>query len=270
MKRLATARSVEVFQPERLRDPATLDRIRAWRPDVAVVAAYGRLLPGALIDLPSMGTVNVHASLLPRWRGAAPIQRAIMAGDRETGVTIMRVVLALDAGPMLAAEPTPIGPDETSVELETRLADLGARLLVRVVDALGTDEAPEERAQDDRLVTHAERIDRRDSHMDWTRPATALHDQIRALQPWPHAAALLAGRRVAVLRARVEPGTATGVAPGTVVAAGRDGLLVAAGLGMLRVLDVQPEGRPPMDVGAFLNGTRVVSGDRFGPLPAGP
>jgi len=266
IKTVATERAVPVLQPERLSDPDVLSAIRALTPDLAVVAAYGRLLPQVMLDLPRLGVINVHASLLPRWRGAAPVHRAILAGDTETGVTIMRVVLALDAGPMLSNVSTPIDPNETSVDLEERLATLGADELLTVVDQLAREEVSGE-PQNDSLVTYARRLERGDSHIDWARPALAVHNQIRGLQPWPLAAAQLNGRRLMLLQSTVEHGRELPSEPGAVLSAGQDGLVVATRPGAIRLIEVQESGRAVMSVGAYLNGRPVAVGDRFEPVP---
>jgi methionyl-tRNA formyltransferase len=251
-----------LLQPERLRSGAFLESLAALQPDLGIVAAYGRILPQELLDLPRLGVVNVHASLLPRWRGAAPVHRAILAGDHHTGITIMRVVLALDAGPMLARDSTAIDPNETSAQLESRLAALGAGLLVETVDRLSrgpTQEVP----QDERGATYASKIERGDSPIDWARPPHTLHNQIRGLHPWPLASSMLGGRRVLLLRSVVERGTHPAAPPGTILAADAGGLIVAAGPGAVRLLELQPEGRRAMSARDFLNGTRVAVGDRF-------
>jgi methionyl-tRNA formyltransferase len=253
---------LEVLQPERIRDPATMARVEALGADLAVVAAYGKILPQPLLHLPRLGFINVHASLLPRWRGAAPIHRAVMAGDAVTGITIMRVVLALDAGPMLARESTPIDPDETSDVLETRLAALGGDLLVRTLGDLERGHVTAE-PQDEAAVTYAARLDRRDGEIDWSRPAVAVHNQIRGLHPWPLAAASLGGRRLLLPRSAVATGTFPAAAPGTVVTVD-DGIVVAAGHGHVRIVEVQPEGRRPMAVAEFTRGHRITPGERFG------
>ena len=262
VKRAALEHRLPIWQPERLKDPALLDELRATRPDLAVVAAYGRLLPQAQLDLPRLGFVNVHASLLPRWRGAAPIHRAILAGDAVTGVTIMRLVLALDAGPMLARAETPIGQDETSVELDARLARLGAGLLVDVVDRLERGPVAEV-LQDEREATYAPKLERAEGPLDWAAPASTIHNRIRGLQPWPLASGVLGGRRLLLLRSAVERLEPPGEAPGTVVRADAGGLIVATKPGAVRLLELQPEGRRAMSARDFLNGTRVVRGDRF-------
>jgi methionyl-tRNA formyltransferase len=269
VKAEAVAASLPVLQPERLRDEAFYGTLESLRPDLGVVAAYGQLLPQRLLDLPRLGCINVHASLLPRWRGAAPVHRAIMAGDTETGVTIMRVVLALDAGPMLARAVVPIGADETSTELEARLAETGARLAVEVTDRLAQGTVAGE-PQDDSAATYAPRLERREGEVDWARPAVAIHNQIRGLQPWPLAAALLRQERVRLWQSAVAGLDDDSAVPGTIVDVSGNALVVATKPGRLRLLKVQPDGRPVMSVRDFLNGRVVTVGDRFTPLAARP
>jgi methionyl-tRNA formyltransferase len=264
-KTTALARGLFVVQPDRLKDPATLESLRALTPDLGVVAAYGRLLPQPVIDVPRLGTINVHASLLPRWRGAAPIQRAILAGDTTTGVTIMRVVLALDAGPVLAQASTNIDPDETSPELEARLARLGAELLVTTVSRLATGVVAEI-AQDERLVTYAPRLERAERRLDWARPARAVHNCIRGLQPWPLASSRLGDHRVIFHRSTVDHERPLEAPPGTIVSLDADAFSVAALPGAVRISRLQEEGRAIMSGRAYLNGRRSGVGDRFEPL----
>jgi methionyl-tRNA formyltransferase len=256
---------VPVFQPTRLSDPEFLAALRASSPDLGVVAAYGRILPQPLLDLPRLGLINVHASLLPRWRGAAPVHRAILAGDRDTGITIIRMVLALDAGPMLAVRSTPIDPDETSGDLEARLADLGADLLIETVDRLAVGPVTGT-PQDEHAVVYAPRLERADSQVDWQRPAVVIHNQIRGLHPWPLAAARLHGHRVLLRRSTVVPEHASAAAPGVIERVEPDGIVVATSPGAVRLIEIQMEGRAPMHVRDFLHGRRVTPGERFEPL----
>lgn len=258
----AQAHGLPVLQPEKMRDERFVATLRAWQPDLGVVAAYGRILTDALLAIPRLGMVNVHASLLPRWRGAAPIHRAILAGDRETGVTIMRVVRELDAGPMLAVARRPIDPDETSQQLEEALATLGAGLLVETVNAMAQGTVSEI-PQPSEGVTYADRITRGDAPIDWRRPAHALHDQVRGLHPWPLASTLLHGQRLIVVRATLDANSAN-APPGTILEAAGDRLTVAAGDGVLRLLDVKPEGRRAMPVRDFLAGHRLEPGAHLG------
>jgi len=264
VKVTAQAHGVPVLQPARLSDPEWLSQLELVRADVAVVVAYGRLLPQSLLDLPRLGFINVHASLLPRWRGAAPIHRAVLAGDEITGVTIMRVVLALDAGPMLASASTPIHAEDTSHTLDARLATLGADLLLTTLARMESA-AVVETAQDESLVTYAAKLERHESHIDWHRPASQIDRQIRGLQPWPLATGMLGGKRLALLKAAVIDQEFQ-TTPGTVVEAGPAGLVVACGAGAVRITEVLPEGRRPMTAAAFLNGTHVIVGTMVMPV----
>jgi methionyl-tRNA formyltransferase len=265
VKTTARAHGLDVLQPQRLRDPAFLEQLRAYGPDLGVVVAYGKILPDEVLSLPGLGLINVHASLLPRYRGAAPVHRAVMAGDAETGVTIMRVVSELDAGPALAREALPVGPDETSEHLSARLAASGARLLVTVADDLAAGRA-RETPQDPAEATYAPRVSKAEGAIDWSRPALDLHNQVRGLHPWPHAVAFYAGTRYLIHRTRpLEPGHEPGSSPpGTVLEASGDRLVIAAGDGTaLQVLDIQPEGRRVMGVREFLAGHPIATGSRF-------
>lgn len=267
VKALATSHNIPVLQPTRLRDPQWLGDVAALRADIGVVAAYGRLLPQALIDLPRLGFINVHASLLPRWRGAAPIHRAVIAGDDVTGVTIMRVVLALDAGPMLSAASIPIASNDTSHTLERRLASLGADLLIETMSQLDAGISVET-PQDESRVTYAARLERHESRIAWARPASAIDRQIRGLQPWPLAAAIVEGKRVAFLESSVVDAPPHAWPPGTVLSASAAGLVVACDPGAVCITEVLPEGRRAMPVVAFLNGTPVAPGALIHPLPS--
>ena len=264
VKAHALAAGVPLLQPERLRDPAFVAALSALAADLAVVAAYGKILTDEVLAVPPLGFINVHASLLPRYRGAAPVHRAILAGERETGVTIMRVVQALDAGPMLASVRRPIGPDETSEDVERDLARLGAGLLVSTVDAIA-DGHVIETPQDEGASTYAHRLTKEDGAIDWTQPAGRIHNQIRGLHPWPHAFSFLNGRRFILRRSVVLPGL-TGAA-GAVVEAAGDRLTVAAGTGGIAILEIQTEGKRPLSPREFLAGHRVTPGHRFAPQP---
>jgi methionyl-tRNA formyltransferase len=211
VKELALRAGLPVLQPERLKDPAFLEAFAALGADIGVVAAYGRIIPEVVINTPRLGLINVHGSLLPRYRGAAPIQRAVMAGDAETGITIMRIVKELDAGAMFAKAVRPIPLEATSGDMERELADVGAHLLVEVVDAIAAGTAQEEE-QDAAQATYAPKITRDESAIDWTRSASAIHNQVRGLNPWPRASTRLDGARLIVIRtwpedARVSAGT---------------------------------------------------------------
>jgi methionyl-tRNA formyltransferase len=261
-KTVALAHGIPVLQPEKIRNVEFLDAIRALEPDLGVVAAYGKLLPESLLQIPRLGMVNVHASLLPRWRGAAPVHRAVIAGDTVTGITIMRVVKELDAGPTLAATSRPIGADETSVEVERALADLGAALLIDVVDRLAAGAAVDT-PQDDSQATYAPKITKVEGALDWNQPATRIHNLVRGLQPWPLVSVRLAGTRLLLHRTSALDERADAL-PGTVVRVSAGGLDVAAGDGRLvRIVRLQPEGRRVMSAREFLAGRKVAAGLRF-------
>ncbi len=258
---LALERHVPVLQPERVRDDAFLSEVRRLQPDLGVVAAYGKILPDALLAIPRLGMINVHASLLPAYRGAAPVHRAVIAGETETGVTIMRVVQALDAGPMLATVRHPIGPDDTSLDVEGALAELGAPLLLEVAGLLAEGRAIET-PQDDSRATYAPKMTKADGAVNWSQSALRIHNQVRGVQPWPLASVSIDGARY--LLHRTQPGTDTvTVPPGTIVHASGDRLAIAAGDGRpLGILQIQPEGRRVMSVRAFLAGHRFPPGTR--------
>ena len=262
VKARAAAAGIPVHQPDRLRDPAVVDVLAALQADLGVVAAYGAILPESVIGAPRLGTINVHASLLPRYRGAAPVHRAIIAGERQTGVTIMRVVKRLDAGPMLASVTRPIGPEETSVEVERDLARLGATVLLEIVDRLA-EGAVAETPQDEDAATYAPRLTKEDGALDWSCPAARIHDSIRGLHPWPHAYSSLDGRRLILIASAIERLTSVSDTPGTILEAEGDRLVVATGDGALRLLQIQPEGKRSMSAREFLAGHRIARGARF-------
>jgi methionyl-tRNA formyltransferase len=278
VKARAESVGLPVLQPTKLASGDFLDAVRAFEPDLGVVAAYGRLLPEPVLALPRLGLINVHASLLPRWRGASPIERAIMEGDAETGVTIMRVVKALDAGAMLAVARTPIEPDETAEALEGRLAAIGASLLVSTLPALAAGTIREE-PQDEQLVTLAPRIAKTDGLIDWDTPARAVHDTVRALVPWPRAYTYLDTGRIVVHETRPHASLAAAWAaagaagrepagvvaqPGVVAAAPKGTLLVGAGEGsVLEIRRLQEDGRRALEARAFLAGRPLPPGTAF-------
>lgn len=267
----AIARGLPVVQPARARDPEFLEQLRALAPEVVVVAAYGQLLPPQLLAIPRRGCLNVHTSLLPRWRGAAPIQWAIAEGDTETGVTVMRMDVGLDTGDILAAERTPILPADTGQTLHDRLAGLGGALVCRVLPAWlagEIDPVPQPAIG----ITHARKLTRDDGRIDWSLPAAVLDRRIRAFNPWPGAfttmtpgpgqpASLLKIWKAAPMPPPHPHATAT---PGEVLAATGDELQVATGDGVLRLLVVQREGRRRMPSREFLAGGALKPGDRLG------
>jgi len=253
----AEALGIPVATPESLRDPAVLADFAALEIDAAVVVAYGLILPRAALDAPRLGCLNLHASLLPRWRGAAPIQRAIMAGDADTGVCVMQMEAGLDTGPVLARRATPIGPDDTARTLHDRLAEIGAALMVETLAALAAGEVPAIR-QPEAGVTTAARIDKAEARVDWSRSATALDAHIRGLSPFPGAWCEIGAERVKLLMARPEDGAG---APGEVL---DDHLLVACGTGALRLVTLQRAGKGAMDAATFQRGFPVPRGARLG------
>ena len=264
VKALTVEHGLAVIQPARLRDADVEATIRQWQPDLGVVAAYGRLIPDHLLALPRLGMINVHASLLPKYRGAAPVHRAVMAGEQETGVTIMRVIRELDAGGMFAKATRRISDTETSVEVERDLALLGADLLVEVIEAIAAGTA-QERQQDDTQATYAPKITREDGVIDWSRPARRIHDQVRGLFPWPHAHTFSDGARLIVLRTRVGSPVSAPQPPGTVLQVSREAVEVMTGDGRALAIDqVQPEGKRPMSVRDFLAGHPIEAGARLG------
>jgi methionyl-tRNA formyltransferase len=250
-----------VWQPSLLRDEAAVARLAALAPDVIAVAAYGKILPQAILDVPRLGCVNVHASLLPKYRGAAPVQWAIYHGEVETGVSIMRMEAGLDTGPVLLTRTLPIGPDDDAPAVTARLAELGAEALVEALRRLDAGEiAP--RRQDDAAATLAPPLRKEQARLDWGRPAKALHDQVRAFRPWPGAVALWAGRPVKILKTRYVSGSC-GAAPGEVVAVGPEGIHVATGDGVLVLVEVQPESRRAQSGAEFARGARIAPGMRL-------
>jgi methionyl-tRNA formyltransferase len=265
VKARAIDAGIPVLQPATLKDPGAVAAIAALRADIGVVAAYGKILTDAILHTPAMGMVNVHASLLPRYRGAAPVHRAVIAGESQTGVTIMRVVKALDAGAMLDVVHRSIDPDETSADVERDLARLGADLLVATLDRLVKGPI-EEIPQDDARATYAPRLTKEDGLVDWSRPAVDVHNLIRGLYPWPHAYTFWNGRRLILLRSSPSSGT-THALGGVVIAAHSEELRVAAGEGHLQILEIQAEGKRPMTAREFLAGTPIEPGDHFGSHP---
>ena len=262
VKALAGEQGLPVIQPDRLREPAVAETLRAWAPDIGVVAAYGRMIPDSLLEIPRHGMINVHASLLPRYRGAAPVHRAIIDGEGRTGVTIMRVASQLDSGEMFGKVVRPIGREETSDLVERDLSELGATLLLAVLDAIDAGSAVEEK-QDHAAATYAPKITREDGRIDWSLSAESIHNRVRGLYPWPHAFTFLDGSRLIILRTHTESGTQP-AAPGTVVDASRDAIHVATGDGgRLAIDELQPEGKRAMRARDYLAGRPIPVGSRF-------
>jgi len=256
----ARERGLEVIQPVKVRDPAFLVQAAELAPDVAVVVAFGQIFPTALLQIPKHGCINLHASLLPRWRGAAPIQAAIAAGDPLTGVTTMLMEEGLDTGPMLLREETEIGPGETAGELGRRLADMGGRLVVRTLEAMERGEVVPE-PQDNALATYAPRLTR--ERVDWSLTAREIYDRLRAFTPWPGLSAELRGEPVKLVRVEVLPEEAT-AAPGTFLSLRDHRLAVACGKGtVLGISELQRPGRKPLRASDFANGERLRGGELF-------
>ena len=272
VKAVAREHGLPIFQPPRLRDPDVMRALSAWFPDLGIVAAYGKLIPEEMLRLPRLGMINVHASLLPKYRGAAPVHRAVINGDTETGVTIMRMVVALDAGAMIASVTRPIGPDDTSDVVEHGLARLGVPPLLRVIEQLADGTAREE-PQDEAQSSYAARLTKEEGLIDWTLTASAIHNRVRGLYPWPHAYTYASGSRLIVLRSElgsdpIRVGSDPNSAPGTIVDVSRDRIVVAAGDGThLAILQLQPEGRRAMAVRDFLPGHPLQPGTRLGSDP---
>lgn len=258
--RRARELAIPVFQPPTLKDEEAVARLAGVAADLFVVVAYGKILAQRVLDLPRHGCVNVHGSVLPRWRGASPVQAALLAGDVVTGVSIMRMEAGMDTGPVYAAFRTPIGADEDAGTLSARLARDGAELLVATLAKIASGEA-EEALQEDALATVCPKIRREDGRADFARPAIELVRRLRAFTPWPGLFAFRAGRRVKLLAAREADGRA-GAAPGDVLAAG-DEIVLACGQGALAVTRLQAEGRKPLDAVAFSRGERVVPGESW-------
>ena len=255
VKGLALAAGIEVLQPQTLKDAATQERIRAIAAEVIVVAAYGLILPQAVLEMPRLGCLNIHASLLPRWRGAAPIQRAIMAGDAETGICIMQMDAGLDTGPVLLCGRLPIDRSDTAASLHDKLARLGARLIVEALAGLPLSAQP----QAETGVTYAAKIGKDEAGLDWRLPAAMLAARVRAFNPFPGACCALGGDLFKLWRADAVDGTGL---PGEILSADRDGLVIACGDGALRVTELQKAGGKRLSAAQFLAGTRLLPGSR--------
>jgi methionyl-tRNA formyltransferase len=278
MKAAALAAGIEVWQPGRANSPDSLARLESYRGDIFVVAAYGQILSASLLALPRLGAINLHASLLPRYRGAAPVQYAVWNGETHTGVTIFQIVSQLDAGPILSSVETEIGREETAGELELRLAELAAPLTLQTLDELdrgGTRPTP----QDPSLVTLAPKITKHHGLIDWAQDSSRVVCQIRAMQPWPMAYAFLRrGQqpplRVLVLSARIPSDTMPGswelASPGDIVPSDPRKLMVRTGTGVLEIMRLQPAGKRAMSAAEFLRGYPLTLADRFGNLTESP
>ena len=251
----AIQRGIPVLQPESLKSQLSRDALRALKPDLLVVVAYGLILPQKILDIPTHGCWNVHASLLPRWRGAAPIQRAIEAGDTETGVCLMQMEKGLDTGPVLLSQRIAIGAQETGGQLHDRLAELGAQTLADGLGLLRAGMRPVPQPQSAIGVTYAHKLDKAEARLDWSQPADLLARKVRAFNPWPVAEATLADERVRIHDAIPLP-LAHAVVPGSLLLANREGIDIACGDGALRIRVLQREGGKPITAADWVNARR--------------
>jgi methionyl-tRNA formyltransferase len=261
VKSRAQSRNLPVFQPQTLRDAGAQSELAALKPDLMVVVAYGLILPQAVLDIPKYGCVNIHASLLPRWRGAAPIQRAILAGDQETGITIMQMDAGLDTGPMLLQLPCAIESDDSAGRLHDRLAPLGAETLLRVLPAIEAGTLKRQ-PQPEAGASYAHKIEKHEARVDWRQPALAIARQVRAFAPWPVASSPVAGKVLRIWQARVLSVERVDTAPGHIIAAGAEGVDVATGAGVLRLLQMQWPGGRVLTAAEAANG-RALVGQQF-------
>lgn len=263
VKQAALRLGLPVYQPERVRRPEAVEYLRGLAAEAMVVVGYGQIIPQAIIDLAPLGIINVHASLLPKYRGAGPIQWAILNGETRTGVTTMRIDAGLDTGDMLLKAETEIGPEETAVELGGRLAVMGADLLVKTLDGLARGAIMPE-LQNPAEATLAPMLKKEDGAIDWGQPAAAIHNRVRGLQPWPGASTVFRGQTLHIWRSRVRPGH--GAEPGRFSATKPP--LVSCGAGSLELVEVQMEGRKRMSGADFANGQRLTDNDRLGATPS--
>jgi methionyl-tRNA formyltransferase len=263
VKEAALSLGLPVFQPERARRPEAVERFAAESPDLIVVAAYGHILPQSILDIPRHGCINVHASILPRYRGAAPINWAVARGETVTGVTIMQMDAGMDTGDVLHVRELPIGDDDTAESIYPRLADLGAEALV---EALGMLRAGTLRRvpQDASRATTAPILKKEHGRIDWSRPAEEVRNLCRGMTPWPSAYTVHGGKTLKVLASAVAASAPSGAAPGEIVSAGKEGVVVACGSGALRLVLVQPEGGKAMPSAAWAAGRRLAPGERLG------
>ena len=270
VKELALAMGLPVSQPEKIKSPEFLRQLSEWKPDVIAVTAFGRILPKAILDLPPMGCVNVHGSLLPAYRGAAPIQWALMHGDSETGITTMLMDEGMDTGAVLLQQTVPIEPEETSLELGARLAQVGGALLVETLTRLA-EQSVVSRAQDHARATLAPLLKKEDGVIDWTQSATEIANRIRGLSPWPGSHTFHHEHRLIIRKGRVDaqggPGGSDGSQPGTILAVGPKSFWVETGEGRIEVLEVQPANKKRMSVEQFLQGYSLRVYETLGPRP---
>jgi len=269
IKRFARERDIPLLQSENVNTASAVRRLRSAQPDLLLVIAFGQKIGPKLIEMPTYGAVNLHGSLLPKYRGPAPVNRAILDGETETGLTVIAITDQIDAGDILGQRATPIDPNETAGELHDRLAELGARLVTEIVREIPLDEV-ERRRQNENQVTLAPRLKKSDGRIDWNRPARDVHNHIRGMTPWPGAFTQLtmAGKkttrlRLGIDRAVVSPVAAGKAAPGTIIDAGTQGIDVATARGVVRLLSLTPAGKRTMTAADFVNGYPVKPGLRF-------
>lgn len=263
VKAKALELGLPVCQPVRVREESFIEKVRELAPDVIVVSAFGQIIPKALLELPKYGCINIHASLLPKYRGAAPIQWAVLDGEKVSGVTIMQMDAGLDTGDMLAKKEVPLAPDETGGSLFDKLSRAGAELLKEVLPKIQAGSLTPEKQPAESPTPYARMIRKEDGLLDWKEPAEVLERKVRGLTPWPSAYTGLKGKTLKIWRAETAGGPGTG-APGTVLSVEKDSFAVQTGEGILRILEVQLEGKKRMDAGAFLRGFQVEAGDRLG------
>jgi methionyl-tRNA formyltransferase len=259
---VAAQHSIPTLKPVKIRTPEFLAELKSFEPDLLVVAAYGRILPQSILDLPTIAAINVHASLLPKYRGAAPIEGAILGGERETGVTIMRIIEQMDAGPMYLQRAIPIAPDDTQATLKDKLAELGAQAILEAIEMLLRGEL-KETPQDEAAATYTKQIEKSDGVIDWSKPASVIERMTRAYDPWPIARTTLNGEEILIWRAAVENEEVIGEEPGTIVAI-KPNPMVQCGIGRLTLIEMQAAGRKRMPAADFLRGKRVGIGARLG------
>jgi methionyl-tRNA formyltransferase len=267
LKELAIERNLIVMQPQSIKTAESVDALRATNADLFVVAAYGQILSNAVLSVPRLGTINIHASLLPKYRGATPIHAAVLNGDTEAGVTIIEIEPKLDAGPMLGKVSTPIQPYETTGDLEKRLAELAIPLTLHVIDQIADGNVTREK-QDDSLATHVRKLEKQDGQIPWEKSAVEVERHIRGMQPWPGPFSHLHQADKPPLRTQILSSSITtskndSASPGTVIAVTSEDFTVQCGSGAVRLLMLQPEGKRAMPTSDFLRGRKVVVGDRF-------
>ena len=252
---VASRHNIATLKPVKIRTPEFVAELESFEPDLLVVAAYGRILPQSVLDVPKIAPMNVHASLLPRHRGASPVERAILAGDESTGVTIMRIVEKMDAGPMYLQRAIPIAPDDTQATLKEKLAELGASAMLEAI-GLAARGALTETPQDEALATYTPRIEKKDAAIDWTRSAAEIERMTRAYDPWPVARTKFGGDEVLIWRAAVDESKTSGKTPGLLFALPQP--IVQCGIGTLRLIEVQAPGRKRMSAADFFRGKRII------------